>query len=99
MLGLFSEHRAGIWDYLIRRLPFTELARRHEQLIEQTQAKKAIDVMKTDLVTVREDTRIEDAIKLMAEHGVKRLPVVDEDRVFKGLVSRDSVLRAGVKQS
>ncbi len=99
LLGLFSEHRAGIWDYLIRRLPFTELARRHEQLIEQTQAKKAIDVMKTDLVTVREDTRIEDAIKLMAEHGVKRLPVVDEDRVFKGLVSRDSVLRAGVKQS
>jgi len=98
LLGMFSEHRAGLWDYLIRRLPFTELARKHERLIEQTQARKAADVMKTDLVTVREDTRIEDAIKLMAEHSIKRLPVVDENGVFKGLVSRDSVLRAGVQQ-
>lgn len=98
LLGFFSEHRAGIWDYLIRRLPFTELARRHKELIEQTRAKKAADVMKTDLETVREDTRIEDAIKLMAEHSIKRLPVVDENGVFKGLVSRDSVLRAGVEQ-
>jgi len=98
LLGLFSEHRAGLWDYLIRKLPFTELARKHEELIEQTQARKAADVMKTDLETVREDTRIEDAIRIMSEHSIKRLPVIDENGVFKGLVSRDSVLRAGVKQ-
>lgn len=98
LLGLFSEHRAGMWDYLIRKLPFTELARKHELLIEQTQARKAADIMKTGLVTVQEDTRIEDAIKIMAEHSIKRLPVIDENGVFKGLVSRDSVLRAGVKQ-
>ena len=98
LLGMFSEHRAGMWDYVIRKLPFTELARRHQELIEQTRAKMAADVMKTDLVTVREDTRIEEAIRIMAEHGIKRLPVVDENGVFKGLVSRDSVLRAGLKQ-
>ncbi len=98
LLGLFSEHRAGVWDYLVRRLPFRELARRHSELVEQTRAKQAADVMKTDLETVREDTRIEDAIRLMAEHSIKRLPVVDENGVFKGLVSRDSVLRAGLKQ-
>jgi CBS domain-containing protein len=99
LLGLFSEHRAGIWDYLIRKLPFTELARRHRELVEQTRASKAADVMKTDLLTVHEDTRIEDAIKIMAEHSIKRLPVVDENGVFKGMVSRDSVLRAGLKQA
>jgi len=98
LLGLFSEHRAGLWDYLIRRLPFTEVARRHERLIEQTQMKTAADAMTTDLVTVKEDTRIEDAIKLMSEHSIKRLPVIDENGIFKGLVSRDSVLKAGVRQ-
>lgn len=98
LLVLFSEHRAGLWDYLVRRLPFGELARKHEGLIEQTRAKKAADVMKTDLETVHEDTRIEDAIRLMAEHSIKRLPVVDENGVFRGMVSRDSMLRAGLRQ-
>jgi len=60
--------------------------------------KTAADVMKTDVVTVREDTRIEEAIRIMAEKGIKRLPVIDEQGIFKGMVSRDAVLRAGIGQ-
>lgn len=99
LLGQFSEHRAGLWDYFVGKLPFTELARKHTELIEQTNAKTAADVMKSDLKTVSEDTRIEDAIKIMAKQRIKRLPVIDENGVFKGLVSRDSALRAGVNLS
>jgi len=98
ILGLFSEHRAGLWDYLVRRLSFAELTSKNKQLNAQTGAGTASDVMKTELVTVREDTPIENAIELMSRHKIKRLPVVDENGVFKGLVSRDSVLRAGVQQ-
>jgi CBS domain-containing protein len=96
LLGMFSDHRAGLWDYLVRRLPFTELAKRHEDLIKRTSAKTAADVMKTDLVTVKEDTPVEEAIKLMVEHEFKRLPVLDDRRKFRGMVSRDSLLRAGI---
>lgn len=98
LLGMFSEHRAGLWDYLVRRLPFRELARRHSEFIRHTRAKTAADVMNTDLVTVKEDTSVEEAIRLMVEHEIKRLPVVDDDGKFKGMVSRDSLLRAGVRR-
>jgi CBS domain-containing protein len=54
--------------------------------------------MRTGLITVTEETRIEDAIRLMTQHGIKRLPVVDESGVFRGMVSRDSLLRAGLEQ-
>jgi CBS-domain-containing membrane protein len=96
LLGLFSDHRAGLWDYMVRRLPFAEMAKRHEEFIRQTKAKTAAEVMKTDLVTVREETTIEEAIRLMVEHRIKQLPVVDESGNFKGMVSRDSLLRAGI---
>ncbi|MHB1459682.1 MAG: DUF190 domain-containing protein [Armatimonadota bacterium] len=99
LIGQFAEHRAGLWDYLVRKLPFTELAREHREFIEQTRAQKAAEVMSTEFVTVHEDTRIEDAVQIMAEHKIKRLPVVDSDNIFMGMVSRDAVIRAGVKQA
>jgi CBS domain-containing protein len=52
-------------------------------------------IMTTALTTVREETLIEEAIAVMIEKGFKRLPVVDADGHFKGMISRDSVLRTG----
>jgi CBS domain-containing protein len=52
-------------------------------------------VMTTTLITVGEEMLIEDAIKIMVEKGLKRLPVVDEEGRFKGMISRDSLLRSG----
>ena len=51
--------------------------------------------MTTDLITVPEDMLIEDAICLMTEKAIKRLPVIDADGRFKGMISRDSLLRTG----
>jgi len=56
LIGMFGDHRAGLWDYLVRKLPFTELAKRHEELIRRTKAKTAWEAMKVDLVTVKEET-------------------------------------------
>jgi CBS domain-containing protein len=52
-------------------------------------------VMITNLITVREEMLIEEAIGLMIEKGLKRLPVVDAEGRFKGMISRDSLLRTG----
>jgi len=98
LLGIFSEHRAGLWDYFVSKLPFTEIAQRHKQFIKLTKMKTAAEVMRVDIVTIKEGARIEEAIKIMAEKGIKRLPVTDEAGIFRGMVSRDSVLRAGIKQ-
>lgn len=98
LLTAFSDHRAGLWDYLVSKLPLGEISKQHKIFAEQIKMKIASDVMKKDLVTVKEDTLIDDAIKIMTDKALKRLPVVDENGVFKGMISRDSVLRAGFKK-
>jgi CBS-domain-containing membrane protein len=98
LLAAFSEHRAGIWDYLVSKTP-TESGRKRKEFMERLQAQTAAEVMKTELITVREDTPIQEAIKLMTEKGLKRLPVVGPDGLFKGMISRDSLLRTGFAHS
>ena len=51
--------------------------------------------MKTDLITVGEGTDIDQAIALMTQHGIKRLPVVDDQGIFKGMISREALLKQG----
>ncbi|MHB1457038.1 MAG: DUF190 domain-containing protein [Armatimonadota bacterium] len=88
LLKLFADQHESLWDMLIHRSSFTGIAQ-----ISKTMT--ASEVMKADLITVNEETPIEDAIRIMTDHSIKRLPVVDGKGIFKGMVSRDSVLRAG----
>ena len=48
---------------------------------------KAKDVMVRDVVTADPDMDVVDAIKLLAEHDVSALPVVDEDGTVVGVIS------------
>ncbi len=95
LLAAFSEHHQGIWDYFASKIPFTERGRRHQELQKYLQAKTAGEVMKTDIITVREDAPINEAIRLMLERSLKRLPVLDAQGKFKGMVSREALLRVG----
>jgi Zn-dependent protease/predicted transcriptional regulator len=45
-----------------------------------------------NLFTVRADTRVADAIELLAEHDLEQLPVVDGDK-FVGMLTRADVMR------
>ena len=95
LLVAFSEHHQGIWDYFVSKIPFTERGRRHQELQKYLQAKTAGEVMKTDIITIKEDAPINEAIRLMLERSIKRLPVLDAQGKFKGMVSREAVLRVG----
>ncbi len=96
LLIAFSERHPGIWDYFVSKIPFTERGRKHRQLQQfLLSVKTAGEVMNTDIVTVQEDAPINEAIRLMLEKAIKRLPVVDAQGKFKGLISRDALLRAG----
>ncbi|TMC50260.1 MAG: CBS domain-containing protein [Chloroflexi bacterium] len=52
----------------------------------------AADVMTLDMVTVPPRMRLPDVARLMLERGVKRIPVIENDRLL-GLVSRVDLLR------
>ncbi|MDA8164442.1 MAG: CBS domain-containing protein [Desulfobacteraceae bacterium] len=91
----FADRHPGIWDYFAGKIPFTDQHRLQTELREHLAARTAADVMKTKIVTVQEETSIEEAVRLMIEHAIKRLPVVDAEGKFKGMISRDSLLRTG----
>jgi CBS domain-containing protein len=51
------------------------------------------DVMSAPIVLRRESDGLFEALQAMAEHGVRRLPVVAEDGTLAGIVTADDVLR------
>ena len=51
------------------------------------------DAMSDDLLTASEETSLVDALKLMQERGVRRLPVVDHSGALAGIVTADDVIR------
>jgi acetoin utilization protein AcuB len=50
-----------------------------------------LDLMTKDVITVTRETPVLDALKVMQEHGFRRLPVVDEDRRPLGVVSQNAI--------
>jgi CBS domain-containing protein len=49
------------------------------------------DVATRDVVTIRADEDLSEALKLMASHQVRRLPVVDDDNRLVGVVAQADV--------
>ncbi len=94
LLGLFADHTIGMWESVMRHMPFTQTAAKYT---ESRKAKTAADVMRVDMISVTEDTPTEEAVVIMTEKGIKRLPVVDKDGVFLGMISRDSLLRSAIR--
>jgi CBS domain-containing protein len=53
------------------------------------------EVASTDLVTIDPEEDLDEALRLMAQHKVRRLPVVEEDGRLVGVVAQADVAREG----
>jgi CBS domain-containing protein len=53
---------------------------------------KAKEIMKTDVVTVKRDVPIYEAIRILVETNVTGLPVVNDDMTIAGVLSEKDVL-------
>jgi CBS domain-containing protein len=53
---------------------------------------KALDVMIRDVVTVKPDDQVAEAVKLLAEYDVSALPVVDDGNNVIGIISEADLL-------
>jgi CBS domain-containing protein len=51
------------------------------------------DIMTTDVISVRRTETAEGALKKMAKHGVRRLPVLGSDGQVEGILSLDDLLQ------
>ncbi len=67
-----------------------------QQLLADLRARgqTAADIMTRELVTLPPHASLVEAMRLMAEKGLKRLPVVDEENRLLGIISRIDVLRS-----
>jgi CBS domain-containing protein len=60
-------------------------------------AETVADVMTADVITIAADAAIGEAARLMATHGVKRVPVVGAEGKLVGIISRADVVNAFTK--
>ena len=93
LLCYFKPEEEGLSGLIIRwKLAMNEVVQSEgsKKRFEETLARH---VMRTHLITVTEATPLEEALRIMTEKALKRLPVVDDSGRFKGMVSRDSLLR------
>jgi CBS-domain-containing membrane protein len=70
------------------------LARHAHQTAAKARAVTAGALMSSPAITIGPDAGLAAAARVMSEHAVKRLPVVDSDGVLVGIVSRHDLLSA-----
>lgn len=56
------------------------------------------DIMASPAVTIRPTANIAEAAQVLDEKRIRRLPVVDENNVLIGLISRADILKAVIKK-
>jgi CBS domain-containing protein len=63
------------------------------------QSTKVEEVASENVVTIDPQQDLDEALRLMAEHQLRRLPVVEEDGKLVGIVSQADVARQGDTKS
>ena len=54
---------------------------------------KAKDIMTENIISVREDTPIYEAVEVIVKHGISGMPVVTDDMALVGIVSEKDLIR------
>lgn len=62
------------------------------QTYAQSHGRRVDEIMTPDVVAIAPSERLEEAVRLMEQHDIKRLPVIDNGRVV-GLLSRADLVR------
>ena len=95
LLSAFSDQAPGVWEVLSKLVPFSAKSKHTGKVRDKLGDQPAQAVMKTDPITIDETADIDEAISLMTQHSIKRLPVVDDHGIFKGMISREILLKEG----
>jgi CBS domain-containing protein len=69
-----------------------------ERLPERKLGDHVGDVMTSPAITVRPDTNIAEAVRLMEEKRIRRLTVVDAKNMLLGIISRADILKAVIRK-
>jgi CBS domain-containing protein len=82
-------------EQLIGTLTDRDIATRVVAEGKDPESTKVRDVATTRLVTIDPQQDLDEALRLMAQHQVRRLPVVEEDGRLVGVIAQADVAREG----
>jgi CBS domain-containing protein len=57
-------------------------------------SRKVADVMTSEFIYVRPDTKLTRVLQLMVEHRIRSIPVLDGGSRLTGIIAREDILRA-----
>jgi CBS domain-containing protein len=80
-------------DRLVGTLTDRDIAIRVVAEGRDPQSTSVREVASTDLVTVDPEQELDEALRLMAQHQIRRLPVVEEDGRLVGVIAQADVAR------
>jgi CBS-domain-containing membrane protein len=77
---------------LLKCFAFTpnQILPRYAELMQRTVG----DVMTSDFIYVRPETRLTRVLQLMVEHRLRSIPVIEGDQKLAGIIAREDILRA-----
>lgn len=77
---------------LLKCFAFTpnQILPRYTELMKRTVG----DVMTSDFIYVRPETRLTRVLQLMVEHRLRSIPVTDGDQKLAGIIARADILKA-----
>jgi len=77
---------------LLKCFAFTpnQILPRYSELMKRTVG----DVMTSDFIYVRPETRLTRVLQLMVEHRLRSIPVIDADQKLAGIIAREDILKA-----
>ena len=68
----------------------SQMVPRYADLMGRTVA----DLMISDFIYIRPDTKLTRVLQLMVEHRIRSIPVLDGDSRLTGMIAREDILRA-----
>lgn len=67
-----------------------QMVPRYDDLMKRTVA----DIMTSEFIYVRSDTKLTRVLQLMVEHRVRSVPAIDSGHRLAGIIAREDILRA-----
>ncbi len=65
---------------------------KYEEDIKKLAALTASEIMTSKVITVSQDTKVNEIASLIVKHNIKRAPVVENDKII-GIVSRTDIIK------
>ncbi|WP_408956434.1 CBS domain-containing protein [Natroniella sp. ANB-PHB2] len=78
--------------YLLDSILYLESFKKFEEEFKKMVGAKVKDVMETEVCTVTSDATVEDVATILADHEIKRAPVVNKEGNLIGIVSRGDII-------